>query len=219
MRCAEAITDPLLVSALAVGSHSTEWLLLSVDCIGLDRGFTSRVRETLARSLCVPPSAITISCSHTHSGPATLPNLGAVEADTAILRFLERQVTVAAETAAQSLEAVCWRLGTTWLPENVNRREWKGGRIELGADPRGPVDSRLRVVRIDRITDSSHSSPLALIVHYACHATLSGGVPRISADWPGSHEKRPSNHLWQEHSAGCLLSPRVRRRCDSSHRS
>src|ERR1700682_4161934 len=104
MRTAEAITDRLLVSALAIGSHSPEWLLLSVDCIGLDRGFTSRVRERLARSLSVPPSAITITCSHTHSGPATLPNLGAVEADTAYLRFLERQVTVAAETAAQSLE-------------------------------------------------------------------------------------------------------------------
>src|SRR5438874_1409565 len=71
VRCAEAITDPLLVSALAVGSHATEWLLLSV-------------------------------------------------------------------------------------------------------------------VRIDRVTDSLHSSPLALIVHYACHATSSGGVPRISADWPGT---------------------------------
>src|SRR5439155_8203733 len=37
-----------------------------------------------------------------------------------------------------------------------------------------------------RVTDSLHSSPLALIVHYACHATSSGGVPRISADWPGT---------------------------------
>ena len=41
MRHAEAISDRLLVSALAVGGESSEWLLLSVDCIGLDRGFTA----------------------------------------------------------------------------------------------------------------------------------------------------------------------------------
>jgi neutral ceramidase len=186
VRYAEAVTDRLLVSALAVGSRSTEWLLLSVDCIGLDRAFTTRVRETLARSLSMAASAITIACSHTHSGPATLPNLGAVEGDDAYLRFLERQLTTAGETAAQRLEDVRWRLGTTWLQENVNRREWKEGRIELGVDPRGPVDSRMRVVRIDRLADASHSSPLALIVHYGCHATSSGGVSRISADWPGT---------------------------------
>jgi neutral ceramidase len=185
MRHAEAITDRLLVNALAIGNHGTEWLLLNVDCIGLDRGFTTGVRETLARSLAVPPSAITIGCSHTHSGPATLANLGAVQADQPYLRFLERQLTVAGEMAAGSLEDARWRIGTTWLPENVNRRVWKGGRIELGVDSRGPVDSRLRVVRIDRITDSPHDAPLALIVHYACHATSSGGVQRISADWPG----------------------------------
>jgi hypothetical protein len=173
-RCAEAITDRLVASALAVGAHGTKWLLLSVDCIGLDRDFTSRVRKTLARSLSMPAAAITIGSSHTHSGPATIAKLGVVEADQSYLEFLERQLCVAAEKAAQSLEDVRFRLGTTGLPENVNRREWKGGRIELGAD------------RIDRIADSSISSPLALIVHYACHATSSAGVPRISADWPGA---------------------------------
>jgi len=47
------------------------------------------------------------------------------------------------------------------------------------------VDSRLRVIRIDRAEEQSRPSVLALIVHYACHATSSAGVPSISADWPG----------------------------------
>jgi len=183
MRRAEGIADSLCVSALAVGADRPAWLLLTVDCIGLDRRFTARARAKLAESIAMPPDAVTIACSHTHSGPATLPRLGDVEADQQYLAWLEQHLLAAARAAAENVVDVEWRFGTGLLSENVNRRVRCGGRIELGADPAGPVDSRLRVVRLDRKADSS---PLALIVHYACHATASGGVPQISADWPGS---------------------------------
>ena len=133
----------------------------------------------------MPQLALTITCSHTHSGPATLPLLGVVEADAKYLLRLEERLVIAAETAAQRMEEVRWRFGTADLKENINRRAWVDGNIELGTNPAGPVDRRLRVVRIDRLKDSEESPPLALLVHYACHATTSGGVPRLSADWPG----------------------------------
>ena len=99
LRHAEGITDRLSVSALAVGRAAPEWLMLSVDCIGLDRRFTARVRERLSASLNVPQLALTITCSHTHSGPATLPLLGVVEADAKYLLHLEERLVIAAETA------------------------------------------------------------------------------------------------------------------------
>jgi hypothetical protein len=71
------------------------------------------------------------------------------------------------------------------LPENVNRRAWVRGAVELGVNPHAAVDSRLRVVRIDRVEDADESAPLAVLVHYACHATTSGAESRLSADWPG----------------------------------
>jgi hypothetical protein len=186
LRHAAGITDRLLASALAVGSDRIEWLLLSVDLIGLDRRFTGRLRKTLAHSLSLGSSAITIACSHTHSGPATLPRLGIVPSDTNYLTFLYKQLTAVAETAANSLQDVRWRFGTELFRQNINRRIKSQGRVELGTDPQGPVDSRLRVIRIDRAAGLACSSPLALIVHYACHATCSNGVPSISADWPGA---------------------------------
>ena len=42
--------------------------------------------------------------------------------------------------AADRLEAVTWRFGAGSLPENVNRRRQREGRVELGVDPAGPVD-------------------------------------------------------------------------------
>src|ERR671929_132553 len=66
-RYATGVTDPLLASALAVGNDKKiEWLLVSVDLVGLDRGFTSRVRKAMGEVLSLSPLAITIACSHTH---------------------------------------------------------------------------------------------------------------------------------------------------------
>jgi neutral ceramidase len=186
LRYAESINDPLLASVLAVGRDRVEWLLLSVDNIGLDRTFTIRVREAIGRQFQLASSAITITCSHTHSGPATLPKLGPVVADAAYLSFLEQRLAQAAEGAAAKLELARWRFGVSSFPENVNRRMSKRGRIELGVNPSGPVDDRLRVLRIDPAATSDRQAPLALIVHYACHATSSADVPHISADWPGA---------------------------------
>jgi neutral ceramidase len=185
LRHAAEITDPLLASALAVGSDSIEWLLLSVDAIGLDRGFTAPIRKLIGERLSLAPSAITIACSHTHSGPATLPHLGSVTADDSYLAFLKDRLIAVAEMAANNLQPAQWRIGTSSLAENINRRLRRRGEIELDSDPDGPVDNRLRVVRVDHSTGLQSRAPIALVVHYACHATTSGGVPHISADWPG----------------------------------
>ena len=184
-RCAEGINDPLCASALAAGDDRLGWLLLSVDSIGLDRSFTNRVRKALARRFELASSAITIACSHTHSGPATLSELGPIAADAGYLGFLEERLATVAAMAVEKREAGRWRFGVASLAENVNRRLRRHGKIEFLVDSRGPVDSRLRVIRIDRAASSPQEPPLALIVHYACHATSSSDVLHISADWPG----------------------------------
>jgi hypothetical protein len=186
LRYAEAITDPLWASALLVEcADRVAWLLLCVDCIGLDREFTARVRSAVARRFDVAATRITVACSHTHSGPATLHRLGPVDADGAYLAFLEDRLIGVAAAAAENLEPARWRLGVESLQENVNRRLRRAGRTELGVDLRGLVDSRVRVVRIDRAGAAPEAPPLALVVHYACHATSSGGLSKTSADWPG----------------------------------
>jgi neutral ceramidase len=197
LRHATTINDPILGSALAVGGDRVEWLLLSIDAIGLDRGFTARIRKTIGARFLLPPSAITIACSHTHSGPATLPHLGAVPADSAYLAFLEVQLAIVAEDAVKNLQPAHWRIGVTTLSENINRRLRRGRQIILDTDPNGPVDHRLRVIRIDRTAGSQPGAPLALLIHYACHATTSAGVPEISSDWPG-HMRTNVQRLYGE---------------------
>jgi len=56
------------------------------------------------------------------------------------------------------------------------------GVMRLGANPGGPIDDAVQIVRIDK-TDGK---PLAVMVHYACHGTSLGGRNnKISGEWMG----------------------------------
>lgn len=57
-----------------------------------------------------------------------------------------------------------------------------GGVTRLGANPAGPIDDVLQVVRID----TEVGKPLAVMIHYACHGTSLGGRNgKISGEWMG----------------------------------
>ena len=63
----------------------------------------------------------------------------------------------------------------------VEIREF-GGVMRLGANPEGPIDDAVQVVRIDQ----SDGKPLAVMIHYACHGTSLGGRnSKISGEWMG----------------------------------
>jgi len=63
----------------------------------------------------------------------------------------------------------------------VDIREFAGV-VRLGANPDGPIDDAVQVVRID----SSAGKPVAVMIHYPCHGTTLGGRnSKISGEWMG----------------------------------
>ncbi len=57
-----------------------------------------------------------------------------------------------------------------------------GGVVRLGANPLGPVDDAVQIVRVD----TAAGRPLAVMIHYACHGTSLGGRnSKISGEWMG----------------------------------
>lgn len=63
----------------------------------------------------------------------------------------------------------------------VNVHEF-GGVVRLGANPLGPIDDAVQVVRVD----TASGTPLAVMIHYACHGTSLGGRnSKISGEWMG----------------------------------
>ena len=57
-----------------------------------------------------------------------------------------------------------------------------GGVVRLGANPQGPIDDAVQIVRVDKAS----GAPLAIMIHYACHGTSLGGRnSKISGEWMG----------------------------------
>ena len=57
-----------------------------------------------------------------------------------------------------------------------------GGVVRLGANPMGPIDDAVQIVRVD----TAAGGPLAVMIHYACHGTSLGGRnSKISGEWMG----------------------------------
>ena len=55
------------------------------------------------------------------------------------------------------------------------------GDMRLGANPGGPIDDAVQLVRID-----GAKGPLALMIHYPCHGTTLGGRnSKVSGEWMG----------------------------------
>jgi len=86
-----------------------------------------------------------------------------------------------------------------------------GGVMRLGANPAGPIDDAVDVVRVD----STDGKPLAAMIHYACHGTSLGGRnSKISGEWMGRMQEYLER---QTHGAGAIylqgaagdINPRV----------
>jgi hypothetical protein len=56
------------------------------------------------------------------------------------------------------------------------------GVVRLGANPLGPIDDAVQIVRVDTLA----GKPLAVMIHYACHGTSLGGRnSKVSGEWMG----------------------------------
>ncbi|MGO8736069.1 MAG: neutral/alkaline non-lysosomal ceramidase N-terminal domain-containing protein [Terriglobia bacterium] len=61
-----------------------------------------------------------------------------------------------------------------------------GGVMRLGANPLGPIDDAVQIVRVDKAA----GGPLAVMIHYACHGTSLGGRnSKVSAEWMGRMQR------------------------------
>lgn len=85
------------------------------------------------------------------------------------------------------------------------------GEARLGANPGGPIDEAVQLVRLD----DEKGQPYALMIHYACHGTSLGGRnSKVSAEWMGRMESYVEsqfpglNTIYLQGAAGDI-NPRV----------
>lgn len=185
------VHDDLRACALFLSDGDRDLVVITADLIGLHHAEVAQVRGGLEERIGVPPEAVMIACSHTHSGPATrcINCLG--EQDDDYLRdLLGKLVDVAAGARDAAAPA---QAGAVRRPARVgvNRREMREERIVLGVNEAGVTAPHVDCLYVD----DAEGRPVARLFCHAAHAVTLGGDNRlISGDWPGQAQRAVEEH-------------------------
>jgi neutral ceramidase len=183
---------PLEATALVLDGEARV-VLVGVDTLGIQAPEVDRLRERVAEAAGTKPSHVLLNWNHTHLAPPggrsfirALAQVDDTELTTRLETYvddLHAAIVAVARGAAERLEParVVWGLGS--LPDAVNRRERRDGRVVLGWNPEGAVDRSVTVLQARRPDESA----IGTLVGYGCHTVTTGpDVPIYSADYPGA---------------------------------
>lgn len=189
---AEGVIHDLFAKALVLqdpAGHKA--LVVTLDLVGIDRATSQSICEKLQGQHGLQRSDITISTSHTHSGPVVGQNLISMYSlDEQNLRLVseytqilnDRILKVAAEAFSNLAPAVL-QFGSgraTFAVNRRNNREPDVPMIRESGQLVGPVDHDVPLLAV-RAPDGRLR---AVMFGYACHATVLSGMDWCG-DWPG----------------------------------
>jgi hypothetical protein len=180
-RRATAVHDELFARALLLEDDAGKRvLLLSLDLVGLSWELDRAIAAEAGAAVGLDADRVLVSCTHTHSGPATLPMAGWGEIEPGCIERLPALCAAVAAEATAALHPV--RIGAghgTVRALGFNR---------VRADE--PVDRGLHVLRIDGLD----GTPEVVLLSHGCHPVTidrrTAAGTAISADWPGQVARR-----------------------------
>ncbi len=166
-------------------------LLITLDLVGLDRETALGLRQRIAQKHRMAVGAVTLACSHTHSGPVVGNTLRAMyfltrEQESLIDEYtqvLTKQIEAVATRAVGQLTPALFKHGIGSADFAVNRRNNKEADVpKLREEGKlvGPVDHDVPVLAIY----DPAGSLKGIVFGYACHATV---LPFFEwcGDYPG----------------------------------
>ena len=154
--------DALTVRALVVDDTA----IVTVDVIGIDANLSARARARAS----LPDQAITITATHTHGGPVSMPGRLSAKADHAFILCLEDAVVKAVDLAIVNQKPARLLGGIGVEPGFATNRR----RLD------GPVDTGIPVLRFESVEGST----IAILVSYACHPVVLGAD---NLSWTGDY--------------------------------
>lgn len=176
------VHDDLFTKALYLSDGDAAVILLTADILGLDFDQVARVRGLVHDELGLPPEALTVTCSHTHSGPRTYRHDTDASLDHAYTELMLRKVASTAILAARAAAPAALGWSREAVCVHCNRRERTPHGIILGVNPDGLTLPWVDVLSVNR----PDGEPLARWFCHAAHGvTLGQDSLLLSADWMG----------------------------------
>jgi Neutral/alkaline non-lysosomal ceramidase, N-terminal len=217
----------LWVKAIAfedAGGNRAVWV--GTDLLGFPREVADRIAAEVEKKFSIARADLMLTSTHTHSGPVVGSGLSTIysldEKKRAAIREntidLEKKIVAVIGRAINSMEPALVSTGVGQSDVAVNRRNNNESKVpELRGQGKlvGPVDHRVFVLAA---RDPNTKKLRALVVDYACHATVLS-IQKWSGDWPGFaqlalEEKYPGCQAMLASGCGADQNPLPRRKVE-----
>jgi neutral ceramidase len=164
---AVGVHDPLLAQALVLDDGERPIAIVAVDLCNTARQFTDDVRQRVQSLTGIPPEAVLINASHTHSGPAGVPARSGVSLGNTPLAYEPYAATLPDLVAGAVFAAYYDRrparigAGMGQAPGITTNRVHKDD----------PKDEQVGILRVD----GQDGRPIATVARFSCHGTCMAG--------------------------------------------
>jgi len=182
--------DNLYAKILFLTDGKKSAFIIICDLIAVRTEYVQAIRKAIAKRLPVKEDAVMVAATHTHSGPDTIGLFNQIDAS-----YVKTLCEKIAEGACRAFVAavdcrVCAAEGRLEGVSRNRRIKMKDGTVQSEwwhpdpsqvDGPAGPIDPEVGIIMIE----DSKGDPLALLVNYACHLTVTNRNGEYSSDFAG----------------------------------
>jgi neutral ceramidase len=167
--------DPIMARAVLLDDRNAALAIVSCDLVGFTTDAVARMRGRIeaATGGAIRAAQVLIACTHTHSGPASMPFRGVMgHVDGPWLQAATRKIVDLVAGLVPNLAPARVASASTVVAGVGHNRQ----------DASRPIDDRLGVIAVD----ADDGPAIATLLNYATHAVVLGPDNLlISADYPG----------------------------------
>lgn len=157
------LRDPLKVKAIVFDDGKSRAAILSFDLIMLLKPDGVSIKTAIRQATGIPGDHVILNASHNHAAPA-------MRNDPDYYKFVVETAARITKEAAANLRPASLGYGEGVIDFNINRRYIdEKGKSQPMLNPKGPIDRRIKILRIDA---GDAVEPLAVIVLAVCHPSV-----------------------------------------------
>lgn len=182
----KGVHDPIFLRALILDNGINTVALISAEVI--EAGDMTPIRRRIEKELGIPFDHVIITATHDHSAPrigevspGSLAHALTPEGKKYTAVVFDKIIAVLKQARA-SRQPARFGIGKGSVDININRDEYTADGWKIGENPDGPSDKTLWVMKFESLT----GRPIALLINYAVHSTVTLGTNRVSGDLGGA---------------------------------
>ena len=200
-RKASGVHDDLHARVLTFRQGPASTAIVGLDFLVLAERYVRSICVRASELCEIDPNTILICCSHTHSSPV-YGNLRRWDSeDSSYIELAIERIARAIADAASNMEPVEVAYGDFPMQIGFNRRLHDDGAFLMDRNPDGPVDRRVRVLRINsRATGEIRG---LLFSHGSHPVVIHRSTQQVSADYPGAAAARLTEHFADGSNSFC----------------